>query len=132
MSFPILRPRHSGPTFTGALSRILSGAMGVGAPVPNGVDPRSVPGLYQFHEGDLFEPGAENYVFEPQNELPVKGIWGAGSGVNQGTFYPAGAWPVFQPPQVWVDLALPTAGLGGLQAGSFALQPLIDDPYGVE
>lgn len=130
--FPALRPRANAQNpETGALSRIVAGAFGRGAPtgyVFADVDPSSIaPSMALYHEGDLFTPGAENFVYEPTHELPVHAIWGGGSGVNQGLLFPVNAWPVYQPPQVWADLRIPTAGYGGLQAGAFVGQPLLDD-----
>lgn len=131
MTFPSLRPRVSAHSGTGGISRILAGVFGAGGPTPYNqldVDPRSVaPMLYAYHEGDVFTPGAENFVFEPMQELPLKGWWGAGSDANQGTPYPVNAWPVFA--SVAPNWSLPTVtrdGYGGLQAGAFVQQPLLD------
>lgn len=130
MTFPLLRSRlgaHGNPA-TGGISRILVGAFGSGAPVPSVVLGGVQPLVAVYHEGDLFNPGTGNYVFEPTFELPIKGILGQGSDVNQGTHYPDARWPVFamSPPLVSVPLAT-QVGYGGLQAGAFVQQPLLDD-----
>lgn len=78
-----------------------------------------VPGLYHFHQGDQFLPGAESAVFEPAFTLPV--LWAFGASVMAGApFRPT------QPPQVWQNHSIPVAGLGGLFAGQFFSQGLVD------
>jgi hypothetical protein len=110
--------------------RILQGAFGIGSPVNNSsaqVDPRAqAPALYAYHEGELFTPGTGNFVFETNFELPVKTLRGGG-GANQGTPYPINRWPVFGAPQVYSYPTVTIGGLGGLQAGAFVQQPLLDD-----
>lgn len=128
MSFSVLRKRQaaSGPVGTGGLRRILAGAFGVGHPTPSVVVGLNTPSMGFFHEGDLFDPGTGNYVFEPAFELPLKGIVGQG-GTNQGTKYPDNRWPVFAAvaPVVSYPLAT-TQGYGGLQAGTIVQQSLLD------
>jgi len=126
VSFPALRPRTPAYGYTGGISRIIAGAFGSGAPQPV-VNVASPSPLFAYHEGDIFRPGTENYVFEPMLELPVKAWWGGGSDVNQGTPYPVNAWPVYdlQPPVVSYPMVT-RVGLGGLQAGAFVQQPLLD------
>ena len=131
MTFPVLRPRTSAHRdHTGALSRIVAGAFGVGSPIVNSsaqVDPRSkASSLYAYHEGDLFTPGTGNYVFETLLELPLKTLYGGGSGINQGTPYPINAWPVGYVPPIVSMPTVTTFGYGGLQAGAFVQQPLLD------
>ena len=130
MSFPALRPRlsaHDKPQ-TGAMSRIIAGAFGTGAPVPQVIMYQRDNIYASYHQGDTFLPGAEGFVFEPSQELPLKGWWGAGSGANQGTPYPVNAWPVFASAIPIVSRPTVTReGYGGLQAGSFVQQPLLDD-----
>jgi len=129
-SFAALRDRISGTrksNTTGANSAIQAGVFGGRTVLVSGVDPTSVSDYVQYHAGDEFHPGSARFVLESTLELPVKAIWGGGSGANQGLLYPVNRWPVWQPPQVWVNLAVPTAGYGGLQAGAFVQQPLIDD-----
>ncbi len=131
MSFPSLRPRVPGYNHTGGISRIIAGTFGSGAPSMYNqvdVDPRSVaPVIYAYHRGDVFEPGAEGFVFEPLQELPLKSWWGGGSDANQGTPYPVNAWPVFASAIPIVSIpAVTRQGYGGLQAGAFVQQPLLD------
>ena len=129
MTFPALRPRispHDRPS-TGALSRIIAGAFGTGAPVPQVIMGQPSRLVAAYHQGDTFLPGAEGFVFESTLELPVKAWYGAGSDVNQGTPYPANAWPVFAGAAPIVSLPTVTrVGYGGLQAGAFVQQPLLD------
>ena len=127
MSFPALRPKLSAhDRVTGAMSRIIAGAFGDGAPVPQVVlnQPNNI--VARFHQGDTFLPGAEGFVYEPTHELPIKAIWGGGSGTRQGVPYPMGAWPVFGAPQVYSEPTVTRQGYGGLQAGAFVQQPLIE------
>jgi hypothetical protein len=125
-----LRKRIAQPV-TGAQIRISNGIFGRGMPnAPTAeVDSSShTGGLYNYHEGDLFYPGAQSFVFEPGFEAPVKSIWGGGGG-NQG-FLIAGdgnsRFSPLQPPQVYSEATVQTDGIGGLQAGQIALQPLLD------
>lgn len=107
---------------SGAMSRIAAGLFGP-APTPNANLSAEVvvPGakaLYHYREGDLFTPGAENYVFEYPFEYPLQTIWGIGFLRRANTFNPE------QPPQVYTQPTLQLNGLGGLVAGQFAFQPL--------
>jgi len=127
MTFPALRPRLSAhDRVTGAMSRIIAGAFGTGAPVPQVVLYQGYNITARYHQGDTFLPGAEGFVYEPTQELPIKAWWGGGSGVNQGTPYRANAWPVFGAPPVVSYPTVTRVGLGGLQAGAFVQQPLLD------
>ena len=75
--------------------------------------------FYQYHIGDLFTPGTQNFVFEPTTELtPLTTIWGNAFLRRPNTF------KATQPPQVYADYNKFLNGIGGLQAGQFALQPL--------
>jgi hypothetical protein len=75
--------------------------------------------LYHFHEGDIFFPGAPLYVYEPRFErTPLQGIWGNAFLRVPNTFNPV------QPPQVMSVPRVKPNGIGGLQAGTFALEPL--------
>ena len=132
MTFPFLRKRTPAngsahpQSGTGGINRILTGAFGVGAPVPSVVYGLTTPQTGFYHEGDLFNPGTGNYVFEPAHELPMKGIVGQG-GTHQGVKYPDGRWPVFAASAPIVSYPLATqAGYGGLQAGAIVQQPLLD------
>lgn len=133
-TFPTQRkrlPASGNPDAVGGIRRILAGAFGTGAPVPQIILGQQAAPIYAYHEGDIFLPGAESYVFEPMQELPIKGILGQGSDANQGTHYPDARWPVFaaSAPLVTRPLAT-TQGYGGLQAGAFVQQPLLDPESG--
>jgi hypothetical protein len=126
MTFPALRPRIPAYGHTGGISRIIAGVFGSGTPQPQ-VGAASPNPVYAYHEGDIFRPGTENFVFESLLELPLTAWWGAGSGIRQGTPYPVNAWPVFASEIPTVSRPTVTrAGLGGLQAGAFVQQPLLD------
>jgi len=129
-TFPTLRkrqPASGNPDTVGGIRRILAGAFGTGAPVPQIVTGLRSDPVAAYHQGDIFLPGAESYVFEPLQELPIKGILGQGSDVNQGTHYPDARWPVFAASAPLVTRPLATqVGYGGLQAGAFVQQPLLD------
>lgn len=79
--------------------------------------------IARFFEGDLFTPGAQNYVYEPVFErTPLQTIWGAGFLRTPNTFSP------IQSPQVWSQPNVFTNGIGGLVAGQLVLQPLEEEP----
>jgi hypothetical protein len=103
--------------------RIAMGEFGVGNPFSGNlsafVNPVGEPGLYFYHEGDIFTPGAQNWVFEPSTELPLQTIWGMAFLRKPNTFNP------LQPPQVYAQPTVKNSGLGGLQAGSIELEPLL-------
>lgn len=80
--------------------------------------------LYSYHAGDIFLPGADRWVFEPNFELPLVTIWGNAFIRNPNTFSP------IQPPQVWSHPNVMNNGIGGLQAGELSLEPLIN-PEGI-
>lgn len=118
---PATRQRMISETISGANARIAGGLFGQGSPYYdfNDVDPRSsAPGLYFYHEGDLFTPGTGNFVFEPWFELPLVTIWGNAFLRRPNTFSP------FQQPQSWAQPNVVNNGIGGLQAGDMELQPL--------
>jgi hypothetical protein len=117
----LLRPRNPSQPVTGANTRIRMGVFGESnlAYAFADVDPTSSNGIYHYHEGAVFTPGAENFVFEPQFELPIQTVWGFGFIRNPNTFNP------FQPPQVYANPQTMLQGIGGLMAGQMALQPLI-------
>ena len=73
-------------------------------------------GLYSYHAGFLFDPGAERAAFEMRFGLPL--FDALGIDVRAGALLP------LQPPQVYVNLANRIAGIGGLVAGNIALQSL--------
>ncbi len=87
-----------------------------GASAPNNQPNNS---FYNYHIGDLFTPGTQNFVFEPTTELtPLTTIWGNAFLRRPNTF------SVRQPPQSWADYNKFINGIGGLQAGQYAHQPL--------
>jgi hypothetical protein len=110
---------------SGALSRIRAGLFGIGNSdagklvTPGGdFNPAEASGPYRFHEGDLFNPGAENYVFDSPYELPMQTIWGNAFLRTPNTFNP------LQSPQVYSWPNVKPNGIGGLVAGQMALQGL--------
>lgn len=119
-TFPALRPRvnpnRPSKNTTGAITRIMDGLFGNGAPMLPDVE--NIPGGYSYHEGDLFTPGAMNYVFEPNTELPLMTIWGFG------LLYPSGNFDPRQPAPPVSQNTIVNNGVGGLVAGTMVLQPL--------
>jgi hypothetical protein len=121
----LLRKRKPSQLVTGANVRIRYGTFGAPNPTVDLVDvDASTVGIYDYHEGALFTPGAQNFVFEPRFELPLQTVWGFGFIRNPNTF------PVFQHPQVMSFPHVQTNGIGGLQAGFIQLEPLIDPTTG--
>jgi hypothetical protein len=116
---PPLRTRIPSEPVSGANTRILAGEFGSGSPASafETYGDSGTP-LYQFHEGDLFTPGAGNWVFEPNFELPLVTIWGNAFLRKPNTFNP------IQPPQVYANATVQMNGIGGLEAGSFDTTPL--------
>lgn len=80
--------------------------------------PNRGPDIYQYQMGDLFTPGTQNFVFEYPFELPMFTIWGNAFLRQPNTFQP------LQPPQVYSNQTVRLNGIGGLVAGTVALQPL--------
>lgn len=140
MSFPVLRARtpgtrvdpyggvkpipavHPDPkTRVSKISwwqQIRSGLFGEGhAQIPQVIDPTKGD-IYHYHQGDLFTPGAMNYVFDPPFDLPLQTIWGQGFLRQPNTFNPLQPPPFVQGPNIVVN------GIGGLVAGQMAFQPL--------
>lgn len=106
---------------SGAMSRIFGGIFGQSNPPGANLSAEvSNPSgyLYTYHEGDLFTPGAQNYVFEYPFEFPIQTIWGIGFLRKPNVFNP------LQPRQVYSQPNVVTNGVGGLQAGQIAHQPL--------
>jgi hypothetical protein len=125
---PPVDPTAKPSTFK-AFKSVFAGLFGTGDPskditrdqiaASQGQATKKAQPFYQYHIGDLFTPGTQNFVFEPTTELtPLKTIWG-----NAFLSKP-NAWPVLQPPQVWSDYRKYINGIGGLIAGQYALQPL--------
>jgi hypothetical protein len=81
--------------------------------------PRSAKsGNAEYRLGRRFDPGAEAEVFEQTHEYPVIFF--------RGNARVAGQFGIFQPPQVTVPGVIGINGLGGVQAGQYVGQPLID------
>jgi hypothetical protein len=74
--------------------------------------------IYNWVLGRRFDPGAPGEVFQPELNNPVV--------LFRGRARLAGALGVFQHPQVWVVADIGVTGLGGIQAGQYVGQPLID------
>lgn len=109
-------------TISGAITRIMAGAFGIGTPISADrlvEGQRGPTSLY--HEGYLFSPGSGNFVFQPNTELPIQTIWGRS--------FPrrSGAFPPLQPPQLYANPNVVLNGIGGLQAGTMELEPLLLD-----
>ena len=125
MSFWPSRKRVPSEIVVGGMTRI--GEFGYGSPLDGDLQETIVqqPGLYHFHEGDLFTPGAGNYVFESPFETPIQPIWG--SGANGGMQFPNQPPAPTQPPQVFSNPTITTKGVGGLIPGGIVFQPLADE-----
>lgn len=117
---PATRKRQSPWQISGAITRIMQGTFGTGSPVSSD---QLVGGTFGptavYHEGDLFTPGSGNFVFEPTFENPMQTIWG--------NSFPrrTGAFPPLQPPQLYANPNVVLNGIGGLQAGTMELEPLM-------
>jgi hypothetical protein len=72
-------------------------------------------GQAYYREGFLFTPGAEDFVYSPNFELPVQSMRGIPIAAN--LFNPLAR-------QVYVLQSVPTSGLGGQQHGTVLLNPL--------
>jgi hypothetical protein len=68
--------------------------------------------------GRRFSPGAEGDVFLPALQDPIY--------LFRGRARLAGSLSKFQPPQIWFPGQIGVAGLGGVQAGQYVGQPLVD------
>ena len=117
------------PTTFAVFKSVFAGLFGQGNPIldttrdaqaaAQGQATKKAQPFYQYHIGDLFTPGTQNFVFEPTTELtPLTTIWGNAFLRTPNTF------PVHQPPQVWANYSKYINGIGGLIAGQYALQPL--------
>jgi len=117
----LLRPRKPAQQVSGGNFRIRSGEFGTGSPAyAFETDGRPSTSIYSYHEGDLFSPGAENWVFEPNFELPLITIWGKAFLRVPNTFNPLQSVQVMSNPNVF------TNGLGGPIAGDVILTGLIN------
>jgi hypothetical protein len=116
------------PILTAGLFRILKGVFGIGDMEAKLSEPHQIggrSGFYQFHEGDLFEPGTGNWAIDPTFETPLMTTWGHAFLRTPNTFNP------LQPPQIYSQPNMTVGGIGGPVAGQMALQGLIDPtaPY---
>lgn len=121
-SHPKTRERIPSETVSGANVRIRLGLFGTGTPISGSEavgGAGNFEGIYSYHEGDLFTPGAQNWVFEPNFELPLVTIWGKAFLRTPNTFDP------LQNPQVMSYPNVVNNGIGGLQAGQVELEPLL-------
>jgi hypothetical protein len=76
-----------------------------------------VQGLYHYHSGEVFLPGAGNAAFEPRFAYPVVNVFGRG--------IIAGNPPsTRQSAQVYVTQATRVSGIGGVLVGQMIHQPL--------
>lgn len=117
-----LRPRMPSEQVSGGMSRIALGTFGAGSPQFPGwnvLGENAFEGVYSYHEGDLFSPGAGNFVFEPNFELPLLTIWGQAFLRVPNTFSP------IQPPQVYSYPTVVPNGIGGMQAGEYDMTGLL-------
>lgn len=77
--------------------------------------------LYSHVLGQTITAGAERYAFVQRFDKPQYDLIGAG--FHTGQFRP------YQEPQVYVNLAVPTNGIGGLQGGQMVALPLVNNDY---
>jgi hypothetical protein len=127
-SSPVNRKRYGSEPVAG-LDRILQGVFGVGDANDQLSSPGYVvrrPGLYNYHEGDLFTPGTGNWVFEPPFETPLNTIWGHAFLRTPNMFSPV------QPPQIMSNPNITVNGIGGQIAGQIIFQPLLDPAHAPE
>lgn len=123
MSFSLLRKRKQPDTVVGGNPR--GSFLPFGSPTPyvfGDVNPLTNAGqsVYQYHEGDLFTPGAMNFVFETKFESnPVQTIWGFAFLRKPNTFAPR------QPPPLIANHSVVQNGIGGEQFMPMELQPLV-------
>jgi hypothetical protein len=108
---------------SGAMALIKQGLFGIPdsaqlQEAPVALAPGHGASVYAYHQGDLFFPGTGNYVFDYPWELPMNTIWGHGFLTTVNKFNP------YQPPQLYSQANVLLNGIGGLVAGSMALQPL--------
>lgn len=76
-------------------------------------------GIPNYRVGPLYDGiGSGNFVYEAEFQNPVQVFRGAGR--------VAGSLRVTQQPQVYYNFRNVRAGLGGIQAGTMALQPLVN------
>jgi hypothetical protein len=120
-------PAGTGPilTIVGAMHRIVQGVFGTPTPANYQSSPLAVQQLgprratlNSWRPGDLFTPGAQNWVYNPPFELPVQTMWGRAFLRKPNTF------SVVSGPQVLSWPMVTMAGLGGVVPGQIITQPL--------
>jgi hypothetical protein len=79
----------------------------------------SAPSLYNYLQGVVFTNGAQQWGFQVEQTLPLFDLIGPATAVLSPLM-------ITQPPQVFVNQAVPVNGIGGLQAGQLFTQPLVD------
>jgi hypothetical protein len=82
----------------------------------------SVPDIYAFRMGPIFDPGAQRAIFEDEQELPLLAVSGVGRIFKRQLQSVGGS-------QLFTTFTTTTQGYGGLQAGQLELESLSDDPY---
>ena len=126
---PLSRKRYaSQPTVAvGGLSRIIQGVFGMGSPVAGHASEQARQtaahrgGAYYVHEGDIFTPGAMNWVVDPTHDGPLMTAWGHAFLRTPNTFSP------YQAAQLYTAAAAALYGVGGQVAGQVITQPLSDN-----
>lgn len=78
--------------------------------------------FYNYERRELPDAGAQQYAFLPGYTLPLFGLPGPGTPYSF-------RWNVTQPEQVYYNQAQSMDGQIGVQAGTMALQGLLDTRY---
>lgn len=89
--------------------------------IPNSGGRHANEPIYSWHQGRIFNNGAQQIAFEFGKALPLYSVIGPGT--------IAGALMVDQPPQVWNPQSVPMTGIGGIQAGALVSQPLVNPDF---
>lgn len=125
-SHPLFRKRYAAQPVAavGGLSRIMQGIFGAGSPVAGRASEQArqtaqhMGGIYYLHEGDIFTPGAMNWVVDPTHDGPLNTAWGHAFLRTANTFSPR------QTAQLYTAAAAALYGIGGQVAGQVITQPL--------
>ncbi len=130
MSHFLLRPRIQPQALqvSNGAAQILQGIFGVGGPTAYAFADVSLASnmspVALYHEGDLFTPGAQNFVFESVFEFYPRDLKGNGFYRRANTFSPR------QSAQAFTLANTVKSGLGGLQAGQFHMTQLSETEGG--
>lgn len=124
---PKLRKRFASQPVAGlapGLAQISAGIFGYGSPLSNlsnevSEDPGEISGFYELHQGDIFTPGTGNWVLDPSLEIPLQTSWG------HGFIFANSPTPVFQPPQLMMNVNPFVNGYRGIMTGQVLMQPLL-------